>query len=118
MHDDKGNSLVPGHERLEMGSVENEQARGGAGSGGRGSGEVIDEGQLAKSRIRSNTCEASLALFRLLEDLHFAFQDDEKTFPGIAFAEYDLARRIAFLKELHCQPAEKPSWETRKDRSS
>ena len=118
MHDDKCNPFVAGHERLEMGSVENEQARRCAGSGGRGSGKVIDEGQLAKSCIRFETCEASLALFRLLEDLDLAFQDDEETFPGVAFAEYDLARRVAFLEELHCQPAEEPSWETRKDRSS
>ena len=118
MHDDKCNPLVPGHERLEMGSIENEQTRRRAGSGGRGSGKVIDEGQLAKCCIGSKTCEASLALFRLLEDLHLAFQDDEETFPGVAFAEYDFARRVAFLEELHGQSAEEPSWETRKDGSS
>ena len=98
MHDDKRNPLVPGHERLEMGSIEDQQSRGYAGSSGRRAGEIVDEGQLAKGCAGTETGEASLALFRVLEDLHFALEDDEETFPGIAFTEYDLAWRVPLLE--------------------
>ena len=53
-----------------------------------------------------------------LKRLKAALEDNEEPLARVARVEYDLAGRIPLLEELYCQPAEEPSGEARKDRSS